>query len=173
MLRANFAQKNIAFNHILDLLKQGLTPEKIVLGIAFGVTLGVIPVLGSTTLLCAIAAFLFRLNPAAIQLVNYLVYPLQILLLIPFYRAGEHLFRAEVLPLSVSQVLALINEDFWGAVRLLWDTTVHAVVVWGILAPILGVILYAALLPLVRRLPLKVQNAGQTKKRPEGSQTGS
>lgn len=38
---------------ILDLLRQGVTPEKIALSIALGGALGVFPALGSTTALCA------------------------------------------------------------------------------------------------------------------------
>ncbi len=141
---------------IIDLLNQGITLQKIVLSIAIGATLGVIPVPGVTTILCTIAAILFRLNLPAIQLVNYLVYPLQIILLIPFYRAGEFVFNAEPLSLSASQVAGMIKEDVLAAIKFLWDTTLHAVVIWCILAPILVAILYYLLLPLVKRLPFKL-----------------
>jgi uncharacterized protein (DUF2062 family) len=83
---------------VLDLLRQGVTPEKIALSLALGVALGVFPVLGSTTALCALAALALRLNLPAIQIVNYFVYPLQIALLIPFFRLGERLFRAPIFP---------------------------------------------------------------------------
>ena len=79
---------------LLDLLRQGVSPGKIALSLALGVALGVFPVLGSTTTLCALAAFALQLNLPAIQIVNYFVYPLQIALLIPFFRLGEKLFRA-------------------------------------------------------------------------------
>ena len=38
---------------VLELLRQGVTPEKIALSLTLGVALGVFPVLGSTTALCA------------------------------------------------------------------------------------------------------------------------
>ena len=138
---------------IFSLLKRGITPKQIALSIAFGVTLGIIPVLGSTTILCALAAFAFRLNLPAIQLINYLVYPLQILLLIPQYRAGEFLFNTEHLPLSLTQVTKLMKEDLWGTILFLWDTTWHAVLVWIILAPFAIAIIYYSLYPAIRRLP--------------------
>ena len=140
---------------ILALLKQGVTAPKIALGIAFGITLGVFPVLGSTTLLCALAALVFRLNQAAIQLVNYLVYPLQILLLIPFFRAGDRLFQAESLPLSVAEVAALVETDVGGAVLLLWDTTLRAIAVWFIVGPVATALLYLLLKPAVQRLAFR------------------
>ena len=74
---------------LLDLLRQGVTPEKIALSVTLGVMLGVFPVLGSTTALCALAAFAWQLSLPAIQIANYFVYPLQLALLIPFFRAGR------------------------------------------------------------------------------------
>ena len=64
-----FLQKRL-IAPILQLLTQGITPEKIALSLAFGIMLGVFPVLGTTTLLRFAAALIFRLNLAAVQLVN-------------------------------------------------------------------------------------------------------
>ena len=136
---------------VLELLRQGVTPEKIALSIALGFVLGVFPVLGSTTALCALAALVLRLNLPAIQIINYFVYPLQIALLIPFFRLGELLFRSPHLPLSVSQIRAMIHSSLREAIRMLWTTTWHAAVVWCLLAPVSAAALYAALLPALRR----------------------
>ena len=111
----------------MALLKQGITPEKIALSLTLGIVLGIIPVLGSTTLLCTLAALLFRLNLPAIQIVNFVIYPIQLAFLLPFYRAGEWLFNAEHLPISVQEIVAMIDKDVWGAILFLWDTTVHAI----------------------------------------------
>jgi uncharacterized protein (DUF2062 family) len=89
-------------NPVLDLLRQGVTPEKISLSIALGITLGVTPVLGSTSVLCFLAAVLLRLNLPALQLVNYLVYPLQFALLVPFIRVGEWILAAPPVRLTVA-----------------------------------------------------------------------
>jgi uncharacterized protein (DUF2062 family) len=135
---------------ILELLRQGITPEKIALSVALGASLGVFPAIGLSTTLCAIAALALRLNLPAIQLANYFVYPLQIALLLPFYRLGEKLFRSPRLPVSVEQIRAMIRADVWGAIRLLWTTTWHAIVVWGLIAPVLAAVLYAILAPALR-----------------------
>jgi uncharacterized protein (DUF2062 family) len=129
-----------------------VTPEKIALSIALGVALGVFPVLGSTTALCALAALVLRLNLPAIQVVNYFVYPLQIALLIPFFRMGEWLFRSPHLPLSVSQIYAMIHANMWDAIRSLWTTAWHAMIVWCLLAPVFVAIVYAVLAPVLRRV---------------------
>src|SRR5205823_6730685 len=88
------------FLSILDMLRQGITPERIALSIALGGVLGVFPVLGSTTILCAAAAFVLRLNLAAMQVVNLLVYPLQLLLFLPFLQAGSRITGAARITLS-------------------------------------------------------------------------
>jgi uncharacterized protein (DUF2062 family) len=135
---------------ILELLRQGVTPEKIALSIALGAALGVFPGIGWTTALCAIAALVLRLNLPAIQIVNYFMYPAQIALLIPFFRLGEKLFHAPHLPLSPLQLQALIHAGLWQAIRLLWTTTWHAMVVWVLVAPIFVATIYVILVPLLR-----------------------
>jgi len=146
---------------ILDLLRQGVTPEKMALSVALGAALGVIPVLGWSTTLCAIAAIVLRLNLPAIQIVNYFVYPVQVALLVPFFRWGEKLFHAPHFPISMHQIYALFHAGVWTATKLLWTTIWHAIVVWGMLAPFFVGLVYMILLPLLRRaLRREVNPAG-------------
>ena len=103
---------------ILDQLRQGISPERIGMTgrLKLGAALALIfPIIGSTTLLCAGAALWLRLNQPIIQLVNYFCYPLQLALLIPFYRLGEH-FGAPHLSLSIPQLI-----ERWRA----WPVAVH------------------------------------------------
>jgi uncharacterized protein (DUF2062 family) len=147
---------------IIDLLKQGVTPEKMALSLALGATLGIFPALGWTTALCAIAALALRLNLPAIQIVNYFIYPAQIALLIPFFRLGEWVFHAPRLAISVPQIYAMIHANVWSAIRLLWTTTWHAIVVWCVLAPVIAGIVYIILMPVLRRALRRLQG-GQLK----------
>ena len=137
---------------IAEFLRQGLTPEKLSFTIALGITLGVTPVLGSTVLLCTLAAIAFRLNLAAIQLVNWLVYPLQLALLIPYYRIGGWIFRTPPSELSVVHILALIRANVIYAIETLWTVTIHAVVAWVLLGSIATGLLYLLLVPVLCRL---------------------
>jgi len=150
-VKEGFLRRGIA-RPIVELLRQGVTPEKMALSLALGVALGVFPVLGTTTALCALVAFIWRLNLPAIQIVNYFVYPLQIALLIPFFRLGEKLFGAPHLPLSVPQLLAMVHASFWGATRFLWTTVWHAAVVWCLIAPVFVGLGYVLLVPLLQRV---------------------
>jgi uncharacterized protein (DUF2062 family) len=150
MVKEGFFKRRL-IRPILDLLRQGVTPEKIALSVALGAALGVIPVLGWSTTLCAIAAVALRLNLPAIQLVNYFVYPAQIALLVPFFRWGEKLFRAPHFPISVPQVYTLFHAGAWIAIKLLWTTIWHAIVVWGMTTPFFVGLIYLTLMPLLRR----------------------
>jgi len=144
-------------NPILGLLRQGITPEKIALSIALGITLGVTPVLGSTSILCLLTAVVLRLNLPAIQLVNYFAYPLQFVLLIPFIRAGEWIFAVEPAKLSLARIVNLIRTDVWAAIGILWTTTMHALVAWFALGSLASLLLYLLLAPALRRLARSVQ----------------
>jgi len=137
---------------ILDLLRQGITPEKLAFSLALGLVLGVSPALGWTTTLCALAALVFRLNIPAVQMINYFMYPAQIALLLPFFRLGEKLFRAPHLPISIPHIYEMARADSCGAIRFLWSTTWHAMVVWAILAPLFAPLIYFVLVQVFRRV---------------------
>jgi len=145
---------------ILELLSQGITPHKIALTIALGVVLGVTPVLGSTTILCAAAAVVFGINLPLIQVVNYVVYPLQLLLLIPFIQAGQWLFRQPPLPFSFAQLTALLRLRFWQTLAMLWEYTLHGLIAWLILGGIAALIIYIVSRPILGYLIVR-KTAGE------------
>lgn len=139
----------------IELLKQGVSPEKIALTVALGIMLGVTPVIGSTTMLCTLAAITLRLNLPAIMLVNGVVYPLQLTLLIPFLRAGAWVFRVEGPKLTIVEIFSLIRSNVWHAIATLWIATMHALVIWLLAGCAATAIVYAVLVMLLRRVWVK------------------
>lgn len=137
---------------IRSMLKEGTSLKKVTLCIALGITLGIFPVLGMTTLLCTLAAVAFRLNLPAIQVVNYMVYPLQLALLAPFYSAGSWIFNQQSLQISGDSLIKTIQNDFWGSMSGLWNLTLYAIFTWSVICPILLLILYLSLKPAVSAL---------------------
>jgi uncharacterized protein (DUF2062 family) len=77
---------------IKGILQSGITPQKLALTVILGTCVGTMPVLWGTSLICVLLATVLRLNQGAMQAVNYLCYPLQIALFIPFCHMGESLF---------------------------------------------------------------------------------
>ena len=135
---------------VVALIKQGVSPEKISLGMAWGIVLGIFPVMGLTTILCGLAALVFRLNLPAIQLVNFLVYPLQLVLLIPFFHLGNLLFQIEPLPLSAQELITLLQADLWGTIRAFWNTTLRAIVAWLLVSLPIFILLHFTLVRLIK-----------------------
>jgi uncharacterized protein (DUF2062 family) len=151
-------QRNVletAKKKLLGFLKIGISPERLALCIGLGIALGLAPALGTTTLLCTLAAFLFRLNLPAIQLVNYFVYPLQLALLIPFIRAGEWMFGVESLNLSLESIRQMMKADLWKTVISLWTATMRALMVWLLIAPVVVALVYLVMTPLLKKLKLE------------------
>jgi uncharacterized protein (DUF2062 family) len=114
----------------------GLSPETIALIFVLGLVLGVFPIFGLPTLLCAAAAMVFRLNLPAIQLVNQISAPLQYALLLPLGRAGAHITGTHV---SVNMLENLAN----GAR--------NAIVGWACFCVPLGMLLYLVLALALRQ----------------------
>ena len=73
------------------IFRSGLSARQIVLTICVGSAIGVLPVVWGSTLICFLLAFLFRLKHAAVQAVNFLMYPVQFALFVPFYCLGKRL----------------------------------------------------------------------------------
>jgi uncharacterized protein (DUF2062 family) len=137
---------------LLQLLRQGVTPEKLALSIALGAIVAVVPVLGVSTVVCALLALWLRLNMPAIQLVNYLLTPVQLLLIIPFLRLGEHLAGAPRFEITLESGLALLSRGVVNAVRILRDAIAHATLGWLVLAPVGAALLYFTFRHVFRRL---------------------
>ena len=137
---------------VTGLLSQGITPHKVALTLALGMVLGVNPIIGTSTTLCLVAALWLGLNLPLIQLINYLAYPLQILLLIPFVQAGQWLFREPPLPFSGTQIKTMLEAGLWKAVQTLWSYALHGMVAWVFLGTLMGLAIYGCSLPLLQRL---------------------
>jgi len=140
-----------AVNTIVQLLRLGVTPEKIALAIALSAAIGVFPVLGTTMLLTAAAAAAFELNLVAMQLVGWLVYPAQLALIVPFMRLGSRLFGLVAVP-PLPELLKMMAHDLLGTMRLFWPATLTAVVAWLVLCPIFVGGVYGILIYPLRRL---------------------
>lgn len=137
---------------VLNLLRQGMTPHKLAVTVALGTVVGILPALGVTTVMGTALAARFRLNIAATVLISYLVHPLQLLLIIPFIKAGIFMFGLDELKLSLDEMIAMFRLDWLAALNKLWMANLAAVSAWAILAIPVGALLYVALLPILKRV---------------------
>lgn len=137
---------------IKKLLMQGTSPKMIAIGVSGALVIGLFPVLGSTTLLCTLFALTFRLNLPLVQLVNFSVYPLQLILIIPLMKLGTMVFGFEKLKYGFNDIVNMISHDTLHAVAVLWNVTMQAIGVWLLIAPIFAFLIYLILHPILKSL---------------------
>ena len=130
------------FDPILKFLAQGMSPERLGLCVAIGVVVGNVPMLGISSIICAGIALAFRMNLPAIQIVQAVMAPTQVLLIIPFVRLGEWLLGISPQHVSIKAGLAFGT---------LWDAILHAVFAWMLLAPFTILLIFKILTPIFTR----------------------
>lgn len=145
---------------IIGFLKQGVTPKKLALSISLGATIGVFPVLGSTTILCGLIAFRLKLNQPVTQLVNYFIYPVQLILFIFFFKLGGYLF-SEPFSYSLSDIYAMMTSDFWKTFNLLWISNLRAILVWMIIAPIIAFPVYLLAFSVLKKFNVNLETESE------------
>jgi len=142
---------------ILALLRMGASPRTLAWSIAAGLLIGINPIIGTTTVFCVAVSFPFRLNLVAAQIANHAVFPLQLLLVIPFIRLGSRVFHTEAMPLSASAFLHAARTSPLALTRQLWLWEWHALLLWAAIGLVAVPLLTVALTPLLRRLLARVQ----------------
>lgn len=141
---------------IRQLLKQGASPRKLSFSIAAGIILGLFPLVGATSLLCLGASFAFGLNKIFILMVNYLVYPLQLILFIPFIRIGQKFFQLSGKTVDYQNLLHIFKTDTFSALGEFGHLLLSAIILWAVISIPLSYILYRSSLKYIKRLNLKI-----------------
>ena len=134
--KPGFFQKKL-LTSIKNQLTQGANPLGLARTCAAGVTLAIIPLLGATTALCAIIGIKFKLNQPIIQLVNYLFYPVQLLLLPVFIFSGAKLTGSIPVAFDPKVVVTEFTTDPGLFMKHYGMAGLHAVLVWAIICPFL------------------------------------
>lgn len=136
---------------LLKLLKQGLTPSKLALVMAIGTTVSVFPILGFSTLVCTLLAILFRLNLPAIQIANYVAFPIQVGLFFPFLKIGEKLTGVAQETPSKTSLASIFDNGLANASHEIFSYLTLASYGWILTAIPLFVIFYYAFWAIFKR----------------------
>jgi len=144
-------------NLIKNIFVEGVSPRKLALTISLGIFIGTVPILWGSTLICAVLAVSLRLNQPSIQAANYLVYPMQLALIVPFYKLGAGIFPWGP-SLSLDIFSTGIKKEWMVNIIPLVAATLKALAAWLIIASPLAVLLYFLLWIIFARIP-KLNNA--------------
>jgi len=137
---------------IINQLNRGITPEKLSWTIALGFTLGIFPIIGSTSLVCFIAGYFLKLNQAILHLFKSLTYPLHIALILVFIHLGQQLNGVPLLPFSISEMMSQFKDSPAQFARDFGMAAWYGIEAWAIAALILIPIIRIISLPLLKKL---------------------
>ena len=144
----SYLQKKIILP-LVDLLKQGMDPSSLSLALTSGALIGIFPVLGIATVVCGGVAVFFRLNHPAIQLANYIVFPMQIVLFFPFLTIGEAVTGNSLDEISKTKLAETMDLGFLPALQELIQYFMLASLGWALALVPLFAILYFSLKHLI------------------------
>lgn len=136
----------------------GASPRRLAWSIAVGLLIGINPILGSTTIFCLAAAFVLRLNLVASQLANHVVYPLELLFVIPFIHIASKLFNLDPIPFSASELFHSAREHPVKLIQQIWLWEWHAFLLWIAVAAIAVPLIALVLTPVLRKLLFRVEH---------------
>lgn len=132
-------------------LRQGVSPQRLALTLALGFAIGCFPVIGIPTALCALLAMALRLNLPAIQAANYLVMPLQFLLIVPFVRFGGWMLASS--PAPEAKLGTLLHGSPLHLITQLGPLTAHAMLAWLVISIPAVALMTFTLTVVLRRVP--------------------
>jgi uncharacterized protein (DUF2062 family) len=142
-----------------DWLRQGISPRRLALTLALGFAIGCFPVVGIPTALCALLALALRLNLPVIQAANYIVMPLQLVLIVPFVRLGGWLLAS-----GTNQSVKATGLFHSSPINMLTGfggLAGHAMLAWLVLAVPSVALMTFALTLVLRRVPaMATANSG-------------
>lgn len=95
------------------LLKQGLTPKELSQSIIMSGLISTIPILGVSTFMITTVSFKRKLNLSVMIALSYLMWPVQIMLIIPFIRVGEFIFSVPRNHHTVEEIISSFQNSFF------------------------------------------------------------
>jgi len=144
---------------IANQLRQGTSPEKLSWSVSLGLTLGVFPIMGSTSLVCFIVGHLFRLNQPVLHLFKTFTYPIHLAMILVFIRLGQNLNGVPPIPFSIPQLLTRFKDNPAQFASDFGVAALHGIEAWAITSIFLIPLLYFISLPILRKLLGKVRSA--------------
>lgn len=132
------------------MLRQGLSPRELALAVASGTTLSLFPVPGTTTVLNLAIAKMSGLNLAVSQAANWLASPLQVILLVPFMKAGAWMLGIDASALSPEAIGRMATEGVLPLVGDLGILVLAGAAAWAVIAAPLFLVVYGCSLLALR-----------------------
>lgn len=144
-------KKNVLFP-LMQIRKEGFPSEKLALSVSIGIIGGTFPIIGLASLVCLIPTILFKQNLIIVQVTNYLVYPLQIALLLPLLRIGNSVIASNHIALTLSEVVLAFKIGIFHGINEIGIILLYGALAWVVIAVPALLILYIIFLVFFKRI---------------------
>lgn len=94
-------------------MRQGLTPKELIQSIIVSGLISVIPIIGVSTFMITAVSLKTKLNLPVMIALSYMMWPVQILLIIPFIRLGEFIFSISPNHHTVEEIISSFQNSFF------------------------------------------------------------
>lgn len=98
---------------IIALFKQGLTPIELTQSIIVSGLISTIPILGVSTFLLTALSLKRKLNLPIMIAQSYIMWPIQVIMIIPFINIGEFIFSVPKTNHSAQEIIASFQNSFF------------------------------------------------------------
>jgi uncharacterized protein (DUF2062 family) len=122
--------------------RQGLSTSKLTLSFTIGVIGGLFPVIGLTSMVSLLILMAMKQNFTIVQAMNWIVAPIQLVMIIPFMRLGALLLFKDNLSITLGHIIKAFKPGIWEGLKTVGLMHLYGVLGWLIVALPVGVILY-------------------------------
>ena len=98
---------------VIGLFRQGLTPIELTQSIIVSGLISTIPILGVSTFLLTALSFKRKLNLPIMIAQSYIMWPVQVIMIIPFINIGEFIFSIPKTNHSAQEIIASFQNSFF------------------------------------------------------------
>jgi uncharacterized protein (DUF2062 family) len=133
-------------------LTQGVTSEKLAQSLSAGLLIGCFPLLGFTTGLAALFGVIFKLNHLVVQAANYLMYPVQIILIPIYIKVVSLLIDVGDVPIRPDLMLKIFADDWGLFLKKYGVIAIYAILLWFVVSSIMFLVLQKVFKPAIEKL---------------------
>jgi hypothetical protein len=140
-----------------NVLKDGASADWLAWSISAGLALAIFPIFGTPWMLCLAVGPLLKISQPLLQGIAFLLWPIQLMLIMPFIHFGERIYGVPLMPYSLPELVARFFREPLPFFREFRWTYLHCTTAWLLVAPVVAGAGFVVLRPLIRRAAERLQ----------------
>jgi uncharacterized protein (DUF2062 family) len=144
-------------------LVQGTSPEALAWATAVGMTIGIIPLMGTVSTLAFLVSAVFKLNQSVSHLFSRAMLPFHLLLILPFIQLGRKIYGAKPLESTIPEMMKIFSADPMQFARDFGLAAWHGFSAWALVAVVMLPAIRYGSAPIYRYFARKLKTRGEIK----------